>query len=174
MKKVLLHICCAGCATASVSRLKEQGYYIKGFFYNPNIHPEDEYIRRRQDLEKISDKYSIDIEEGAYDTQNWFNSVKGFESEPEGGKRCGICFRLRLYRTYKKMLDGDYDFFSTTLTISPHKNSKLINRLGREIGGDRFLERDFKKKDGFKQSVLVSRKLGLYRQNYCGCVYSRR
>jgi len=173
-KKVLLHICCAGCAGLCVQRLQGEGFDVTGVFYNPNIHPEDEYSRRKQDLRKISAAYSIDIIEGAYEPRVWHDAVQGYEPEPEGGERCGICFELRLRNTYQYMLDKDCDFFTTTLTVSPHKNSSLINELGKHIGGNRFLERNFKKQDGFRESVLISTKLDIYRQDYCGCVYSMR
>lgn len=173
-KTVLLHICCAGCATESVRRLSDEGFRVTGFFYNPNIHPEKEYQKRKQDLNIIRKEFSIDIIEGEYHPDKWFEFIKGHENDREGGQRCGLCFEMRLKEAYRAMIDRGFDFFTTTLTISPHKNSGIINNIGKEIGGDRFLSRDFKKKDGFKKSVIVSKELGLYRQNYCGCVYSMR
>jgi epoxyqueuosine reductase len=173
MKKVLLHICCAGCASVAVMRLKEEGFSPLGIFYNPNIYPESEYNKRRQDFEKISREYDFSIIEDSYEPRAWFDSIKGYESEPEGSKRCEICFKFRLSRVYRIMQDKGYGFFTTTLTISPHKNSRLINKIGQDIAGERFLQRDFKKEDGFKKSVKISKELDLYRQNYCGCVYSK-
>ena len=173
-KTVLLHVCCAGCSTESIRRLSEEGFKVTGFFYNPNIHPEKEYQKRKGDLNIVRKEFSIDIIEGAYHLDKWFEFIKGHENDREGGERCGLCFEMRLKEAYRVMLDRGFDFFTTTLTISSHKNSGIINNIGKEIGGDRFLSRDFKKKDGFKKSVMASKELGLFRQNYCGCVYSMR
>ena len=173
MKKVLLHICCAGCTTTCIERLQNEGFEVIGFFYNPNIHPESEYSQRRKDLDIIKKEYGIDIIEAEYDVDNWFKQVKGYESEPEGGTRCNICFKMRLERTYTQMIRDGLDFFTTTLTISPHKNSKAINSYGQDISKEHFLVRDFKKQDGFVDSAKRSKSLNLYRQSYCGCVYSQ-
>ncbi len=174
MKKVLLHICCAGCAGVSISRLQEEGFSVRGIFYNPNIQPEAEYRRREKDLEKVSKKFSIEILQSEYYPEEWLEKVKGYESQPEGAKRCQICFQFRLKKVYQRSLKEGCGFFATTLTISPHKNSKVINQIGNNIEPERFLVRDFKKKDGFKESVKMSKELDLYRQNYCGCIFSRR
>ena len=173
MPKVLLHICCAACACGALERLKEEGFLVEGFFYNPNIHPPSEYRDRKNDLEKVSRYFKVKIREGEYDAKRWFLAVKGYEKEREGGKRCEICFRLRLERVYNEFLRGDFDFFTTTLTIGPQKNAALINSLGEEIGKGKFLARDFKKKDGFKTAVAISPQMGIYRQNYCGCIFSK-
>ncbi|MCD6539179.1 MAG: epoxyqueuosine reductase QueH [Candidatus Omnitrophica bacterium] len=174
MKKVLLHICCAGCGGVCIERLQEEGFEVLGFFYNPNIHPPEEYLRRQQDLEKLEKEFSLEILSGDYEISEWFNFIKGYEAEPEGGRRCGLCFELRLRKSYEEMKRKGLDFFTTTLSVSPHKNSRLIKEIGEKIDKDRFLFRDFKKKDGFKRSVELSKKLGLYRQNYCGCLFSQR
>lgn len=174
MEKILLHICCAGCAGVCIERLQNDGFKVTGLFYNPNIHPEEEYIRRKHDLQTVAETYGIDIIEDVYDPAVWHQAVKGRESDPEGGERCGICFELRLRRVYEYAVDRGYKYFTTTLTVSPHKNSDCINTLGNSINGDRFLERNFKKRDGFVQSVRISEHLCLYRQNYCGCVHSMR
>ena len=172
MKKVLLHICCAGCASASIERLRNDGYWVEGFFYNPNIHPLAEYKRRKDDLLLIEKAFGISINIGEYNPKEWFALCGKYKDEPEGGYRCSLCYKLRLMRTYREAKERGFDFFTTTLTISPHKKSFFINRLGKEIGTDSYLEYDFKKKEGFKRSIEISRNLGLYRQNYCGCVFS--
>jgi len=171
-KKVLLHICCCGCASVSIDRLQSQGYEVYGFFYNPNIHPRPEYERRKKDLNILRDRFSLEIIEGDYNPGHWFSEYKQYADDPEGGRRCLSCYRERLLKTYQLCCRKDYDFFTTSLTISPHKHSTTVFEIGRDVGGDFFLEKDFKKKDGFKQSVEFSRKHGLYRQDYCGCVYS--
>jgi len=114
------------------------------------------------------------LEAGPYTPEEWFAAIKSLESEPEGGKRCEICFRLRLKRTYLYLEDCGGEAFTTTLTISPHKSAEVVNRVGQEIGGDRFLVRDFKKKAGFQRATELARKWALYRQDYCGCIYSIR
>ena len=173
MKKVLLHICCAGCATVCIERLQQEGFNISGLFYNPNIYPGEEYKRRRDDLDIISKKYALNIIESDYDAANWLDFVKGCEKEKEGGKRCALCFEFRLKKAYEVILKEEIDFFTTTLTISPHKKSNVIHAIGRMIGQERFLCRDFKKKEGFKESIALSKGLGLHRQHYCGCIYSQ-
>ncbi len=177
--KVLLHICCAPCATTPIERLREQGNEVIGYFYNPNIHPEQEYKKRLEQMEKLAKKIDLIYFEGNYEKNEWLKQCSKFKDEPEGGKRCELCYKMRLEKTasYAK---NNFDAFTTTLTISPHKNSELINRIGKEIGeryNIKFLEMDFKKtdssgKDGFKRSIVLSKKYNLYRQNYCGCIYS--
>ena len=174
MNKVLLHICCANCATVCIQRLQSDGFAVSGFFYNPNIHPEQEYHRRANDLEKISRELSCKIIEARYDQQPWRDFIKGHEQDSEWGERCRLCFTLRLQETYNKMISEHHDLFTTTLTISPHKNSKLINDIGISLNSARYLVRDFKKQGGFQQSIVRSKDFHLYRQHYCGCVYSAR
>lgn len=173
MKKVLLHICCANCATVCIERLQGEGFSVSGFFYNPNIHPLKEYEKRKKDLELVSKNTKIQIFEEDYLPKVWFDFIKGYEKEKEQGTRCQLCYTLRLKETYQAMLKKDFDFFTTTLTISPHKKSNLINQVGTSIGQEKFLVRDFKKRNGFKESVKASSSLGLYRQHYCGCVFSQ-
>ncbi len=172
MPKVLLHICCAGCASVSVEKLLSEGFEVEGLFFNPNIHPLAEYEFRRRDLSIISSKYRIKIHFGEYNPKLWFEYVKPFKDTPEGGARCQACFEFRLRKAFEFMKSIGADFFSTTLTISPHKNSRVINNVGTKISPEHFLFRDFKKQDGFKRSVVLSKEWGIYRQNYCGCVYS--
>ena len=174
--KLLLHICCAPDATHSFLVLKER-YKVSGYFYNPNIHPEREYRKRLEETKKLSGKYGFKLYEGRYDTKNWFKKIKGLEEKPEGGKRCEICYRIRLEQTARFAKKEGFDGFTTTLTISPHKPTGLISEMGKEIGqkyGVTFLKEDFKKKGGFKKSVELSKDIGLYRQVYCGCECSRR
>lgn len=175
MEKLLLHICCAPDATYAIEYFGIN-YDLTGYFYDPNIHPEEEYRLRLTEMEKLSNILSFTLYEGEYDAKRWFAITKGMEKEPEGGKRCEFCFRMRLEKSASFAKTMGIDLFSTILTISPHKDAKLINIVGQEIAnrfGLRFLEADLKKKDGFKKSVILSKKYSLYRQNYCGCIYSR-
>ncbi len=171
--KVLLHICCAVCATASIERLREEGNSVSGYFYNPNIHPQSEYLNRLKETKNLASKIGLSLIVGEYRVEDWFGPAKGLEDEPEGGRRCAVCFRLRLSQTCRLARQNGFDGFTTTLTVSPHKNSKTINNIGREIGGPFFLERDFKKREGFKKATTLSKKYGLYHQNYCGCIFSQ-
>lgn len=174
--KLLLHICCAPDATVVFERLIPN-YNLTGYFYNPNIHPREEYEKRLKEMQALASKLSLPLLVGKYDDHRWFNLTRGYENEEEGGKRCPICFTLRLRETARSAKEGGMDFFATVLTVSPHKDAALINTIGRSISEELsipFLEADFKKKDGFKRSVELSQKFGLYRQNYCGCEYSRR
>lgn len=171
--KVVLHICCGVCATSVAERLLAEGHQIMGLFYNPNIHPMQEYTRRLETTHKVAKELGFRLDEGPYVPENWFIETDSLKNEPEGGKRCDVCFRFRLHKTYLYTLDSGYDAFTTTLTVSPHKSAELINRIGQEIGGDKYLTRDFKKKEGFKRSIELAKQWKLYRQNYCGCIYSR-
>ncbi|MFH0774410.1 MAG: epoxyqueuosine reductase QueH [bacterium] len=168
MKLILLHICCGVCAGSIVERLREDGFEPVGFFYNPNIHPEEEYHRRLEATKILSSALGFSLIEGDYENKGWLELTRGFEKEPEGGKRCGICFRMRLEKTFQKSKELKIPF-TTTLTVSPQKDSHLINKIG--TGFDSFRGYDFKKKDGFKRSLELSKRYNLYRQNYCGCVY---
>ena len=174
--KLLLHTCCAPCVTVPIERL-ESGWEITSFFYNPNIHPEQEYQQRRDELKGYARQSGVEVVESQYDVDRWFELVKGLENEPERGKRCEVCFRMRLEQTARFAQENGFDCFTTTLTISPHKNAKQINKIGAELAdlyGVKFLAADFKKKDGYKRSVELSKQYNFYRQNYCGCVFSRR
>lgn len=172
--KILLHICCGVCAAGVVERLILEGHQVHGLFYNPNIHPRQEYDRRLEVARKVAKELDFPLEVPLYITEEWFNETVSLENEPEGGRRCEACFRLRLKRAYLYMKDCGADAFTTTLTISPHKSADMINRVGQEIGGERFLARDFKKKAGFKRTIELAKKWALYRQDYCGCIYSMR
>jgi predicted adenine nucleotide alpha hydrolase (AANH) superfamily ATPase len=171
--KILLHICCGICSASVVERLKGEGHSVTGYFYNPNIRPEEEYLKRLDIARAVSREMDFTLLEGVYDHDTWLQRVKGTENDPEGGKRCGECFRMRLQRTFDIFLNGGYDVFTTTLTVSPVKDKDVVNSIGEEIAGDKFLRADFKKKGGYQRSLAISKELGLYRQNYCGCEFSK-
>lgn len=176
MQKLLLHICCAPCSTVPIKRLAEK-YSVSGFFYNPNIYPSDEYFFRQNEFEKYLKELNIPAVSGKYNNESWEEAVKEYTKESEGGKRCAICYHLRLYETALKAKELGYDLFTTTLTISPHKNAEMINKIGLEIQeefGVGFLAENFKKQDGFKESCEMSRGKNMYRQDYCGCRHSIR
>ncbi|MFC2003989.1 epoxyqueuosine reductase QueH [Chloroflexota bacterium] len=170
--KVVLHICCGVCAAGAIERLNSEGHEVLGLFYNPNIHPLGEYERRLEAAHKVAKELDFPLEAGPYTPEEWFEQTSSLKNEPEGGRRCGVCFRLRLKKTYLYLQDCGWDAFTTTLTISPHKSADVINQAGQEIGGDRFLVKDFKKEAGFQRALELAKKLTLYRQNYCGCIYS--
>ncbi len=172
--KVALHICCAVCAAGAAERLLQEGYQVHGFFYNPNIYPTEEYKRRLENALKVAHELSFPLTEGLYTPEDWARAVASLENEPEGGKRCPICFKVRLDKTFEFMQKSGCDSFTTTLTMGSNKSGELIGKLGQEIGGDQFLKKDFKKKEGFKRAGELARQWGLYRQHYCGCIYSLR
>jgi len=174
--KLLLHTCCAPCVTVPLERLGND-YDVTCFFYNPNIHPKKEYQQRRDELLRLAKELNFRVVVHNYDVDHWFQLVAGLENEPEGGRRCELCFKMRLVETAKFARENGFDIFTTTLTISPHKNAALINQIGAAIGVQyqvTFLAENFKKRDGYKRSVELSKKYHLYRQTYCGCLYSRR
>ncbi len=176
MKKLLLHTCCGPCVTVPLERLRES-FQVTCYFYNPNIHPRKEYQNRLEELKRLLQQLDAEIIVAEYDTRVWFDAVKGLEDEPEGGKRCEVCFRLRLEKTAQTAKEKGFDAFTTVMSISPHKNFKLLNEIGNELArkyGVEYIEANFKKKDGFKRSVELSKKYNLYRQDYCGCVFSKR
>ncbi len=174
-KSILLHICCAPCATEVVENLRKEGYEVTGFFYNPNIYPKKEYDLRLDNFHKLASQIDLPFLVGSYNSKDWYQEIQGLEAEPEGGKRCKICHRMRLNHTAQIAKDKGYEAFTTTLTVSPYKLSKIINPIGKEVGEKhktKFLERDFKKQEGFKRSITLSKKYELYRQSYCGCEFS--
>ncbi|HIE03409.1 MAG TPA: epoxyqueuosine reductase QueH [Candidatus Latescibacteria bacterium] len=173
---LLLHICCAPCATCVVELLGSD-FRVHGFFYNPNIHPEEEYERRLEAVRKYAEAVDLDWEEGPYEPEGWFSYVREHEDEPEGGARCSLCYRLRLEETARRARELGFGYFATTLTIGPNKKARIINPIGRELGfkyGPTFVGGDFKKGKGFERSVVLSRRFELYRQDYCGCTFSLR
>jgi predicted adenine nucleotide alpha hydrolase (AANH) superfamily ATPase len=172
--KVVLHICCGVCAAGAAEALASESHEVIGFFYNPNIHPSEEYQKRLDVAHKVAKEFNFPLQVGPYMPEEWLALTEALKDEPEGGKRCPVCYRLRLEKTYDYMKECGADTFTTTLTISPHKSAQVINDIGLEIGGRKFLVRDFKKKDGFKRTVHLAKKWELYRQDYCGCTYSMR
>ena len=175
--RLLLQVCCAPCFAGSVEYLTEH-FDVTAFFYNPNIQPKQEFNLRLDALKQLIESFpSVKLIVPEQDENEYLTCVKGLEKEKEGGARCTGCFELRLEKTAKYMMDnmGDFDYFATTLTVSPHKNAKLINEIGNKIATKynvNYLESNFKKKDGFLRSINKSKELGLYRQDYCGCSFS--
>ncbi|MCJ7666446.1 MAG: epoxyqueuosine reductase QueH [Actinobacteria bacterium] len=172
--KMLLHSCCATCAAYPVKMLKDN-FDISLFYYNPNIFPEKEYYRRLDDIRTLADLTGITLITGQYDNGEWSKAIKHLADEPEGGRRCPLCFSFRLKKTAETAKEKGFDIFGTTLSISPHKDSKVIigtgDFLASSIGID-FYGADLKKKDGFKKAMDLSREYSFYRQHYCGCKYS--
>ena len=177
--KLLLHSCCAPCSSYVIEYLSTY-FLVTVFFYNPNIYPEAEYKKRLKEQIKLIKKLPVENEVnlivGPYEPDVFFQRIKGLEQEKEGQKRCLKCYELRLEKTAQHASQSGFSYFTTTLTISPHKNAKLINRLGYNIASTYQLEylfSDFKKKGGFKRSITLSHQYQLYRQNYCGCMFSK-
>ncbi len=175
---LLLHACCAPCSSHTLTYIAER-FRITLYFYNPNIAPEEEYFFRRDELKRLVREMGLDIEvlEETYDPAPFYELAKGLEDLPERGERCRRCIELRLRAAAAKAAELRCDYFTTTLTISPHKDCTFINECGGRISeetGVPYLFSDFKKHDGYKHSIELSRQYSLYRQNYCGCVFSRR
>ena len=175
---LLLHCCCAPCSSAVLERLAND-FKITLFYYNPNITNEQEYQKRLQELKRFvleyPLKYPCSIIEGKYDPLIFLNSVSGMEKEKEGGKRCYVCYQMRLEQTAKVAKEQHFDYFTTTLSISPYKNATWLNEIGASLAKQYqvdYLYADFKKKDGYKRSILLSSEYHLYRQDYCGCTFS--
>lgn len=176
MKKLLLHSCCGPCSTQVIDFLKND-YDITIYYYNPNIDTDEEYKHRLSEQKRYCQNVGVPVVEDGYNSGDFLEKVKGFENEKEGGARCPICFKLRLQKTAQKAKALGFDIFGTTLTVSPHKNAEIINAIGKSVGYDEdieFLEGNYKKQDGYKKSIEFSKKYNLYRQNYCGCKFSRR
>lgn len=175
-ENVLLHICCAPDASYGVTAMQEK-FRVTGFFFNPNIHPDEEYDRRLNATRQLQDLLPFPLEVIGGGEKDWDDAVRGLEEEPEKGRRCEECIRMRLRRTAKEAKIKGISAFCTVLTVSPKKDAAMVNRIGREEGelaGVFFVEADMKKSDGFRKSVEISKKLGIYRQDYCGCRYSVR
>ncbi len=176
---LLLHVCCAPCSSYVLEYLSHV-FDITLFFYNPNIFPEGEYKFRLSELERFTSEAGytdMRIISPVYNPTEFFEAVRGMESLAEGGERCRICYNLRLKRTAEEAASGKYDYFTTTLSISPYKNSEWLNEIGNQLANEyglSYLYSDFKKKNGYKRSIELSTKYGLYRQNYCGCIYSKK
>lgn len=177
---LLLHSCCAPCSSYCLEYLS-QYFKITVLYYNPNLFPAGEYERRVFEQKKLvvalPTKYPVTLVEMKGEPEEFYSAVKGLEHTGEGGERCFACFRLRLERAARYAKENGFDFFTTTLTISPLKNAQKLNEIGEAVGekfGVRHLPSDFKKKNGYKRSVELSKVYGLYRQDYCGCVFSKR
>ena len=175
--KLLLHVCCAPCSSYCLEYLAPH-FDITAFFYNPNMDSQEEYAKRAAELRRfVKDSgLNVDIVIREYDSKPFYDMARGLENVPEGGVRCFKCYELRMKEAAKFARDYGFDYFTTTLSISPLKNSEKINEIGEMLG--RFykvdhLPSDFKKKEGYKRSIELSREYNLYRQNYCGCVYSK-
>lgn len=176
---LLLHSCCAPCSSYVLEYLSEH-FSITVFYYNPNIFPEEEFEKRIEEqkmlIEKLPARHKISFQAGDYDSEKFYQLAKGLEQIPEGGERCFRCYELRLRKAAEMAREGGYDYFTTTLSISPLKNAAKLNEIG-ELSGKEYqvpyLSSDFKKKNGYKRSTELSKEYGLYRQDYCGCIYSK-
>ena len=177
---LLLHSCCGPCSSSVLERLTED-FRVTVFYFNPNISPEEEYRKRVEEQKRLlreqPARYPVAFREGRYCPEDFYAMARGLEAVPEGGERCFRCYRQRLAEAAREAAEGNFDYFATTLSVSPMKNAAWINQLGQELAeewGVCWLLSDFKKKDGYRRSIELSRAYGLYRQDYCGCVYSRR
>lgn len=178
--QLLLHSCCAPCSSYVLEYLS-QYFEITVFYYNPNIYPPAEYDKRVEEQERfiraINWKHPVKFVAGTYEPKDFYEAVKGLEKEPEGGERCFVCYRQRLAEAAKLAKTQGFDYFTTTLSISPMKNAAKLNEIGSELASEynvSYLFSDFKKKNGYKRSIELSAEYGLYRQDYCGCVFSVR
>lgn len=179
-KSILLHSCCAPCSSYVITFLAPY-FNITILYYNPNIFPKNEYLKRKEEqirlINSLKTPNKVDILDCDYDNEIYEKQIKGYENCPERGARCNICFKLRLEKTAELAKKNNYDYFCSTLTVSPYKNAKLINEIGNELAKKyqiKWLYSDFKKNDGYKKSIELSKKYNLYRQNYCGCIYSKK
>ena len=181
--KLFLHSCCAPCSSYVMEYLSNY-FEITLFYYNPNIYPKKEYSYRineqKKFIEQINNnnntKNKIDFIEGKYNTEEFYKVTKGLENISEGGNRCFKCYEMRLKKTAKYAKENNFDYFTTTLSISPHKNSQILNEIGKKISNElniKYLFSDFKKKNGYNRSIQLSEYYGLYRQKYCGCIFSK-
>lgn len=177
---LLLHSCCAPCSSYCLETLSKD-FAITVFYYNPNIYPEEEYWKRVKEQERfielLETEHPISFLEGKYEKERFYQTVKGMENIPEGGERCFACYRLRLSEAVKAAEEAGCDYITTTLTISPMKNAQKLNEIGEELCREtkvQWLPSDFKKKNGYKRSTELSKEYGMYRQDYCGCVFSKR
>ena len=171
---LLMQVCCGPCATAVVERVLP---FVKPvlYYYNPNIFPKDEYYKRLDEVKKVAEHFAVELIYEDYDEQEFLSKVVGYENEKEGGSRCQRCFALRLERTARKAKELGIEAICSTLTVSPHKNSAIINKVGNEAAennGVKWILSDFKKRSGYLRSIKLSEELGLYRQGYCGCRFA--
>ena len=177
--KLLLHSCCAPCSSRCIEFLSEY-FDITVLYYNPNISPEEEYEKRKQEqikfINEFNSKNKLDFMDIEYNYDDFLNIARGMEKEKEGGPRCFKCYNLRLEKTAQVAKENNYDYFGTTLTVSPYKNSQVLNQIGEELSKKydiKYLYSDFKKNEGYKRSIELSKVYNLYRQDYCGCIYSK-
>lgn len=178
-KKLLLHSCCAPCSSYVIEYLSNY-FYITVLYYNPNIEPIEEYEKRKNEeirfIKEFKAKYPVTMMDIDYDNNSYHEFIKGLENEPEGGARCSKCFVLRMEKTAIKAKENNFDYFGTTLTVSPYKNSQILNNIGKSLEEKyniKYLYSDFKKREGYKRSIELSKEYNLYRQHYCGCLYSK-
>lgn len=178
--RLLLHSCCAPCSSRCLEVLSEH-FLITDYYYNPNITDEEEYRKRAEELQRLIGAmpfpHEVTYAEGPFEPEAFFRAAEGLEEEPEGGRRCCACFRLRLFEAARFAAEAGIPYLTTSLTISPLKDAQLLNTIGEEAAerfGITWLPSDFKKKDGYRRSVALSEEYGLYRQNYCGCIFSKR
>lgn len=170
--RLLLHCCCAPCSSAVIERIKEF-FNITFYYYNPNIFPKEEYILRQNEFKKLG----VDVVAEEYNHNEFLNVVKGLENEPEGGSRCKICIAQRINKCFEYARLNNYDYVTTTLSISPHKDCEFINELGEQLQqkfGVKYLYADFKKQNGYLRSIQLCKELGIYRQDYCGCEFTKQ
>ncbi len=174
---LLLHACCAPCSSYCVEYLSKY-FDITLYFYNPNMDSENEYEKRFKEFEKIVERFKgVKVVHTKYDSSEYYDKIKGYEECKEGGERCMICYRLRLENSMNYAIENKFDYFASTLSISPYKNAEKLNTIGEEIAKDKnvkYLVNDFKKRGGYKRSTELSAEMGLYRQNFCGCIYSKQ
>lgn len=173
---LLLHACCAPCSSYCVEYLS-QYFDITLYYYNPNIESQEEFDKRFKEFEKIEERFNVKVVEETYNAKEFYDSVKGYEDCKEGGDRCTICYRLRLQKSLEYAEKHHFDYFASTLSISPYKNAEKLNAIGEEISKGSsvlYLINDFKKKGGYLRSTVLSKEMKLYRQAYCGCVFSKR
>jgi len=174
--ELLLHICCANCGIAAIERLLPD-FKLTLFWYNPNIYPLVEHQKRLVDVKKLAKLYKLDLIVRDNDFEKWFVLTEGLEGESEGGERCLLCFKMRLEKTVQFAKKNDFDYWGTILTTGPQKDAQVINSIGVQLAKKydlQFYLANFKKKDGFKKSVILGKKYNFYRQNYCGCVFSQK
>ena len=176
MRKLMLHSCCGPCSTHVIKVLQDK-YDLTIIYFNPNIFPFAEYQKRLEEQKRYAKLKGIEVLEGKYDEDEFLKLAKGHECDKEGGERCSICFEMRLRQAAKAAKQYGCDLFATTLSVSPHKNTKVINEIGEKVArqeGVEFLPENFKKQDGYLDSIKLSKEYNLYRQNYCGCRFSIR
>ena len=180
LPSLLLHSCCGPCSSYVLEYLSKY-FKVTVLYFNPNIYPEEEFLHRQSEQKRIISELPVENKvsfmESEYNYNDFLSAAKGFENEREGGARCDKCFRLRLKKTAQLAAENGFDYFTTTLSVSPHKNSQLLNLIGEELGeeyGVKHLPADFKKREGYKRSIELSKQYDLYRQNYCGCEFSLR